>query len=142
MHGLGGLSKHQACCSGLCCTTSESEQVTLSCQHHRDACGEMWFIALEVMKFGPKGEKGDGGGAGGVSSAAGSWGFVREFQHCKIKIVKLPTAGDIAQQSMVWSPVPSCLKAAEKQAPKMDWGRKKKAIRSGVRSRFRGQSVS
>lgn len=55
-----------------------------------------------------------------LSSAAGSWGFVHESQHCKIKIVKLPTAGDIAQQSMVWSPVPSCLKAAEKQAPKMD----------------------
>lgn len=37
------------------CTASESEQVTLSCQHHRAACGEMWFIPLEVMKLGPKG---------------------------------------------------------------------------------------
>lgn len=80
MHGLGGLSKKQACCSGLCCTTSESEQVTLSCQHHRDACGDVVYSSGgdEVGTKGAPGEKGDGGGvggAGGVSSAAGTWGL-------------------------------------------------------------------
>lgn len=82
----------------------------------------------EVGTEGAPGEKGDGGEVGGwrCKFSSRDLGLEHESQQCKIKVVKLLTAGDIAQQSKVWSPVPSCLKAAEKQAPTTDWGRKKR----------------